>query len=189
MTTIPTVGIFLTEDERRHLTRLCDELEALEESALRRSEGPEAETRAAERAALRKLMHLPAGSASAPHPDDLTDAELAEVEKRYADSTPTRPCSMCGAVDWSLQAVGRGRETWACRGSLGEHHGGHAGTKHDSEHYRQSSHEKTSGDSRIIALLAEVRRRRAAQDDFDQRAEAAAMDEFARVDTYGGGRL
>lgn len=63
MSTISTVGIYLTEDERKHLTRLCDELEAFEESALRNSEGPEAQTRAAERAALRKLMFLPAASA------------------------------------------------------------------------------------------------------------------------------
>lgn len=63
MSTISTVGIYLTEDERKHLTRLCSELEVLEESALRSQEGPEAQTRAAEQAALRKLMYLPAASA------------------------------------------------------------------------------------------------------------------------------
>ncbi len=62
MTTITTVGIFLTEDERRHLTRLCNELDVMEERALRSNEGPEAQTRAAEQAALRKLMGLPAVS-------------------------------------------------------------------------------------------------------------------------------
>jgi hypothetical protein len=63
--TIATVGVFLTEDERGHLTRLCTELEVLEESALRNREGPEAKTRAAEQAALRKLMELPADVALA----------------------------------------------------------------------------------------------------------------------------
>lgn len=93
--------------------------------------------------------------------DDLTEQELSEVEKRYTDTTPTQPCPVCGDVDWSLQAFGSGRETWACRESLAEHHGGHAGNRQDWEHYRRSSHEKASGDSRIAALLAEVRRRRA----------------------------
>lgn len=129
-------------------------------------------------------------SESKQHPGDLIDDDLTEVEKRYADSAPIRPCSVCGDVDWSLQAVGRGRETWVCRNSLAEHHGGHAGDKQDWEHYRKSSCERTSGDYRIAALIAEVRRHRAAAEavrveDFDRRAEAAAMDDFARVDTYG----
>jgi len=64
--TIATVGIFLTEDERRHLTNLCNELEAREFAARRRNEGSEAQTRAAEQAALRKLMRLPAKNADAP---------------------------------------------------------------------------------------------------------------------------
>lgn len=92
---------------------------------------------------------------------DLTDQDLSDVEKRYGDSTPTRPCHVCKAIDWSLQAFGRGRETWACRNSLAEHHGGHPGNRMDWDHYGQSSHEKVSGDSRISALVAEVRRRRA----------------------------
>lgn len=57
---IETVGIYLTEDERRLLTSLASDLECREESALRRSEGPEAQTYGATREALRKLMHLPA---------------------------------------------------------------------------------------------------------------------------------
>jgi len=56
--TISTVGVFLTEDERGHLIRLCNELEVQEEDALRCKEGPEAQTRSAERAALLKLMGL-----------------------------------------------------------------------------------------------------------------------------------
>jgi hypothetical protein len=61
---IETVGIYLTEDERRLLTSLANDLEVREESALRRSEGPEAKTYGATREALRKLMYLPAASAA-----------------------------------------------------------------------------------------------------------------------------
>lgn len=92
---------------------------------------------------------------------DLTDEELREVEHRYADSTPTRPCPVCGAIDWSLQGVGGGRVTWACKASLPVDHGG-TGATMDWDHYRKSSHERASGDDRIIALVSEVRRRRAA---------------------------
>lgn len=67
MTTITTVGIHLTEDERRLLTQLASDLEIREESALRRSDGPEATMEAlrhaATEAALRKLMYLPAVTA------------------------------------------------------------------------------------------------------------------------------
>lgn len=61
---IETVGIYLTEDERRLLTSLASDLECREESALRCSEGPEAQTYGATREALRKLMHLPAACAA-----------------------------------------------------------------------------------------------------------------------------
>ncbi len=50
-------------DERSHLTRLCNELETREQVGRRGSEGPEAQTRAAEQVALRKLMNLPARTA------------------------------------------------------------------------------------------------------------------------------
>lgn len=60
---IETVGIYLTEDERRLLTSLASDLECREESALRRSEGAESQTYAATRDALHKLMYLPASSA------------------------------------------------------------------------------------------------------------------------------
>lgn len=63
MSGIETVGVYLTEDERRLLTSLASELEIREESALRCSEGSEAKTYAATSAALRKLMYLPAAQA------------------------------------------------------------------------------------------------------------------------------
>lgn len=94
---------------------------------------------------------------------DLTDDELRDVETRYADSTPKKPCPVCGDVDWVLQGCGRGRETWVCRASLAEHHGGHAGNRQDWDHYSASRREQASGDNRISALVAEVRRRRAAE--------------------------
>lgn len=62
--TIETVGIYLTEDQRRLLTSLVSDLEIREESALHRNEGPEAQTYAATREALRKLMHLPVSRAA-----------------------------------------------------------------------------------------------------------------------------
>lgn len=64
MTTTPTVGIFLTEDERRHLTNLCNELEARDGIARHGGDNPQAR----QLAALRKLMHLPAASAAAVEP-------------------------------------------------------------------------------------------------------------------------
>lgn len=86
--TITTVGIFLTEDERRHLIRLCNELEVMEESAQRRHEGPEAQTRAAERAALRKLMGLPAANAFSTATTDREQlvAEVVATAKRWWSS-------------------------------------------------------------------------------------------------------
>jgi hypothetical protein len=51
---IETVGIYLTEDERRLLTALASDLECKGAFA------PEAQIYAATRDALRKLMHLPA---------------------------------------------------------------------------------------------------------------------------------
>lgn len=82
--TIATVGVFLTEDERRHLTNLCNELEAMEESARRRNEGPEAQTRTAERAALRKLMHLPVASSAGFVPT----SQEREILGRIHDGAP-----------------------------------------------------------------------------------------------------
>lgn len=58
--TVTTVGIYLTQDEREHLTRLATDLEIREEMALRCHEDPEAAEYAAQAAALRKLMYLPA---------------------------------------------------------------------------------------------------------------------------------
>lgn len=115
------------------------------------------------------------------HPGDLSDDDLAEVEKRYADKTPTRTCPVCGAVNWSLQAIGRGRETWAYRGSLSERHGGRAGNAQDWEHYRKSNLEVMSGDTRIAALLAEVRRRRAERNNAARQERVLA--EVAGTDT------
>ena len=74
---ITTVGVYLTEDERRLLTMLANDLDAREESALRRSEGPEAQTYSATREALSKLMHLLATQA--------VDAErMRATTKEYA---------------------------------------------------------------------------------------------------------
>ncbi len=92
---------------------------------------------------------------------DLGDSDLTDLEKRYGSSEPTSPCGVCGATDWSLQAIGRGRETWACKASMSSIAGG-TGKTFDWDHYGQSSHEKLSGDDRVISLIAEVRRRRAA---------------------------
>jgi len=86
-----TVGIYLTEDERRHLTNLCNELEAMEESAQRRSEGSEAATRAAEQAALRKLMNLPAASAAQAQAQAgfvPTDTDCATLGRIYDAAPP-----------------------------------------------------------------------------------------------------
>lgn len=77
---IDTVGVHLTEDERRHLLNLCRELELREESAVRRSEGPEAETLAAERAALSRLMLLPGRAAKTEFPTDPSGLLTAFVE-------------------------------------------------------------------------------------------------------------
>jgi len=61
---VKTVGIYLTEQERRHITSIASDLEIREEAALRASDGPESETYAAEHAALTKLMNLPAAIAA-----------------------------------------------------------------------------------------------------------------------------
>lgn len=64
---IDTLGIYLTEQERRHISSVLSDLEAREESSLRCNEGPEAETYAAEHEALKKLMYL--ASDSEAHPE------------------------------------------------------------------------------------------------------------------------
>lgn len=92
---------------------------------------------------------------------DLSDADLADLERRYGDSTPKSKCRVCGAIDWLIRACGRGRVTWACRASLPVDYGG-TGAIMDLDHYGKSSHEKASGDDRIATLVAEVRRRRSA---------------------------
>lgn len=65
MSIVDTVGIFLTEDERRHLTNLATDLEVREQSSLRSSEGQEAATYAAEREALLRLMYIPVSAVDA----------------------------------------------------------------------------------------------------------------------------
>lgn len=57
---VTTVGIYLTEQERRYVTNVLNDLQVREHAAIRACEGPEAQTYAAEYAALKKLMHLPA---------------------------------------------------------------------------------------------------------------------------------
>lgn len=52
---VTTVGVFLTEDERRHLIRLCGELEARDGIDRHGGDNPQAR----QLAALRKLMGLP----------------------------------------------------------------------------------------------------------------------------------
>ncbi len=94
---------------------------------------------------------------------DLGESDLTDLEKRYGDSEPTRPCGVCGATSWSLQAAGRGRQTWVCKTSMPTSAGG-TGATFDWDHYRRSHHEKVSGDDRVISLIAEVRRRRASAD-------------------------
>lgn len=93
---------------------------------------------------------------------DLTDDDLREIETRYGDSTPTVGCPVCGVIDWSAQAVGGGRVTWACRNSLSTITGGPR-DKIDWDHYSESRRETSIGDDRIVALVAEIRRHRAAQ--------------------------
>lgn len=62
---VDTVGVYLTEQERRHVTNVLNDLEVREQAAIRSREGPEAATTAAEHAALKKLMYLPAVAAVA----------------------------------------------------------------------------------------------------------------------------
>lgn len=82
--TITTVGVYLTEDERRLLTMLANDLEESARSALRCNEGPEAQTYGATREALHKLMHLPATSAAQNYESlgngDLTPEQIDGME-------------------------------------------------------------------------------------------------------------
>ena len=111
---------------------------------------------------------------------DLGDSDLMDLEKRYGSSEPTRPCVVCGATAWSLQAIGRGRETWACKASMPSNAGG-TGATFDWDHYGKSSHEKVSGDDRVISLIAEVRRRRATAGELAPPPDSCAQRIFELV--------
>lgn len=84
---------------------------------------------------------------------DLTDEEIASLEKRYADPTPTRACHVCGCTTWAIGAVGGGRITFVCDAAASER-------PINWDHYGATSHEKICGDDDVISLIAEVRRRR-----------------------------
>lgn len=87
----------------------------------------------------------------------LSDADLTELEIRFGDKTPTHPCPHCGAVDWAVAAMGRGRVSWACSPA------NESDRTVRSIHYAAAHHETTSGSPAVIALVAEVRRHRAAR--------------------------
>jgi hypothetical protein len=79
---IETVGIYLTEDERRLLISLASDLEC-DAEFVRGSSAPEAAKYAATREALRKLMHLPAAPAG-------TDDELERLRGEVSALTTRR---------------------------------------------------------------------------------------------------
>lgn len=82
----------------------------------------------------------------------ITTELLDELETTYGDKTPKRPCHICKSMNWTLEAVGMGRVTWACGAAKPAHHGG-TGDKMDWDHYSRSSHEVTSGDERVLQLV------------------------------------
>ncbi len=83
---VETVGIFLTEQERRHISNILTDIEILQESAQRRNEVPEAGTYAAEHAALFKLSRLLIDSHAAEFSDlRAMKARLEELATEWED--------------------------------------------------------------------------------------------------------
>jgi hypothetical protein len=97
------------------------------------------------------------GSAEGEAVSLLTDEELCELERRYADSKPTHPCRYCGAVDWLIGSVGRGSTSWRCaRIDMSDR-------ETRSLHYSESLVEMFHGDPRVLQVVTEIRHHAATQ--------------------------
>ena len=97
---------------------------------------------------------------------DLSDDELTAMLGRYGYHTPKHPCPKCGGTDWAIAATGRGRTSWVCRKASDAY-------PDERAHYQISHFETTTGDPRVGALVAEIRRHRAMEAAISERVREA----------------